>query len=67
MPGVGWVRMATDIPAALMAFRGGDLDVKSYVRSLRNCNVDAVFSREDLLPGIAELMLLPYLVIKRGF
>jgi len=25
-----------------------------------------VFSRDDLLPGLAELGLLPYLAIKRG-
>jgi D-aspartate ligase len=65
--GVGWVRMTTDIPAAFMAYFGGDLDFKSYVRSLRNCSVEAVFSREDPLPGIAEILLVPYLALKRGF
>lgn len=65
--GIGWMRVATDIPAALMAARGGDLNLREYLRSLRACHVDAVFSREDVLPGIAELFLLPYLLIKRGF
>jgi predicted ATP-grasp superfamily ATP-dependent carboligase len=66
-PGQAWVRMTTDIPAALMAFRGGDLDIKNYFRSLRNSNVEAVFSCHDPLPALAELLLLPYLAVRRGF
>ena len=65
--GVGWVRMTTDVPAAFMAFLGGDLDLKSYLSSLRGCRAEAVFSFEDPLPGVAELLLIPYLVAKRGF
>jgi D-aspartate ligase len=66
-PGVGWVRMTTDIPAAFMALLGQDLDFKSYIRSLRNCDTDAVFSRKDPLPGFFELVLIPYLAFKKGF
>ncbi len=65
--GIGWMRMTTDLPAALMALLAGDINFKSYLRSLRNCNVEAVFSREDPLPGLAELLLVSYLLIKRGF
>ena len=65
--GAGWVRMTTDVPAAFMALLAGDLDLRSYVRSLKNCNVEAVFSREDPLPGLAEILLVPYLAVKRGF
>jgi predicted ATP-grasp superfamily ATP-dependent carboligase len=65
--GVCWVRMITDVPSAFAGMVAGELDPKSYLRSLRNCNVDAVFSREDPLPGIAEILLVPYLVRKRGF
>ncbi|MBZ5667057.1 MAG: ATP-grasp domain-containing protein [Acidobacteriia bacterium] len=67
IPGASWVRMTTDIPAALMAYLGKDLDLSTYVRSLRNCSVDAVFSREDPMPGLAEILLVPYLALKRGF
>jgi D-aspartate ligase len=67
VPGVSWVRMTTDVPAAVMACLGGDTGVKEYVRSLKNCRVDAVFSRQDPLPGLAELVLIPYLAVKRGF
>jgi len=66
-PGVGWLRMTTDIPASLLALLQGELDVRSYLHSLRNCRVEAVFSHEDPLPGLAEIVLLPYLMIKRGF
>ena len=66
-PGVGWVRMTTDLPASCMALLAGEVDFKSYVRTLRTCSTEAVFSTEDPLPGLAELLLLPYLVIKKGF
>lgn len=65
--GIGWVRMTTDLPAAFMALLAGDLDLRSYMRSLKNCNTEAVFSHEDPLPGLAEIILVPYLAIKRGF
>jgi D-aspartate ligase len=66
-PGTAWVRMTTDIPAAMLAILGGDTNWKTYLRSLRSCNVEAVFSAEDPLPGLAEVALIPYLAIKRGF
>lgn len=65
--GVGWVRITTDIPAAFMAWRGGDLKLREYIESLRNCNVEAVYSLNDPFPGMAELALIPYLIAKRGF
>jgi D-aspartate ligase len=66
-PGITWVRMTTDVAAAFMEFVGGDLKIRSYLRSLRTCRVDAVFSLEDPLPGLAEIVLIPYLVLKRGW
>jgi D-aspartate ligase len=66
-PGVAWVRTTTDLPAALMGILRGDTDCKSYLRSLINCNTEAVFSREDPLPGLAEVALIPYFAVKRGF
>jgi D-aspartate ligase len=65
--GIGWVRMTTDLPAAIVALFAGDTDVKGYLHSLRNCNVEAVFSHDDPLPGLAEVLLVPYLALKRGF
>ncbi|MGD1026048.1 MAG: hypothetical protein ABR880_24985 [Candidatus Sulfotelmatobacter sp.] len=66
-PGVGWVRTTTDIPAAIVGILKGDTSLKEYLRSLRNCNAEAVFSASDPAPGLAEVALIPYLAIKRGF
>jgi predicted ATP-grasp superfamily ATP-dependent carboligase len=65
--GCSWVRATTDFPSAMMAILSGDTSLKSYLRSLRDCNVEAVFSTRDPLPGLAEVALIPYLAIKRGF
>lgn len=65
--GVSWVRTTTDVPAALCALAARDIDFRTYLRSLRHCSADAVLSLEDPLPGFAELLLIPYLAIKRGF
>jgi D-aspartate ligase len=66
-PGVAWMRLSTDLPAAFMGLLAGEMDFKSYIRSLRSCGTEAVFSAKDPLPGLAEIALLPYLAIKRGF
>lgn len=66
-PGLAWVRTTTDVPAALVAILNGDTDWKGYLRSLRQCNVEAVFSARDPLPYVAEIVLIPYLAFKRGF
>ena len=66
-PGVAWVRTTTDVPAAMLAILSGDTDLKSYLRSIKNCNAEAVFSPADPFPGLAEVVLIPYLAIKRGF
>ncbi len=66
-PGLAWMRTTTDFPAALMGILGGDTDWKSYLRSLIKCNTEAVFSPQDPLPGLAEVALIPYLVLKKGF
>ncbi|MGB6826952.1 MAG: hypothetical protein WBE41_02835 [Terracidiphilus sp.] len=66
-PGISWIRLLTDLPTAVSQVLSGSLTLKEYVRTLRCANVEAVFSREDPLPGLVELMLLPYLAVKRGF
>lgn len=59
--------MTTDLPAAFVALLAGDINIKEYLQSLRNCRVDAVFSLRDPSPGLIELLLIPYFAIKRGF
>ena len=65
--GLRWVRTVTDVPAALTGLIKGHLDWRSYLRSLRALHTEAVFSRDDVLPGLVEVGLLPYLFVKRGF
>jgi len=65
--GVRWVRLATDLPTAVVELRNRRLDLRDYVRSLRGVDEEAVFSRRDPLPGLVELALIPYLSVKRGF
>jgi D-aspartate ligase len=65
-PGVRWVRLATDVPNALLDMRAGRLRPRDYLASLRGIDTEAVFSMQDPLPGMYELMLLPYLFFKRG-
>jgi len=58
-PGVRWVRMLTDVPAAIVGMRRGRLSVGRYLRSLRGPLEFAVFAADDPLPaGLnAPLML----------
>jgi D-aspartate ligase len=65
-PGVRWIRLATDVPNALVDIRAGRLRVGEYLRSLRGIDEEAVFSLRDPGPGLFELALLPYLFFKRG-
>ena len=65
--GVSWIRLITDVPTGILEIFGGHQDWRAYLRSLRRFNVEAVFSREDPLPWLVELALIPYLSVKRGF
>lgn len=65
--GVGWVRLLTDLPTAAVEIAAGRLGVREYARSLRRADTEAVFARDDLLPGVVECLLIPYLSVKRGF
>jgi predicted ATP-grasp superfamily ATP-dependent carboligase len=66
-PGVRWLRLSTDLPTAALEIARGKLDWSDYLRSLRACDTESVFSLRDPLPGLVELALIPYLMIKRGF
>ncbi len=65
--GISWIRLLTDLPTSLGEIYRGRQDLREYVRSLRTCNTEAVFSLKDPLPGLVELMLVPYLFVKRGY
>lgn len=65
--GVSWIRLVTDLPTGLVEVLNRRLGWREYLRSLKNVHVEAVFNREDPLPGLMELLLIPYLTVKRGF
>jgi D-aspartate ligase len=63
--GVGWLRLLTDIPTALGDMLHGHLRWKSYLTSVRRTKVESVFCKEDPIPSIMEMVLLPYLLSKK--
>ena len=65
--GVRWIRLITDVPTGILEILKGRQNWRAYLRSLGRFDIEAVFSYKDPLPGIAEVVLLPYLSIRRGF
>jgi len=63
--GLGWLRLVTDLPTALSDMLSGHLTLGAYFSSLRHTRVESVFSLKDPLPSLAELALLPYLILKK--
>jgi D-aspartate ligase len=58
--GVGWIRLLTDAPVALVELLTGRLTLGSYIQSIRRAKTESVFSWRDPLPSLAEFALFPY-------
>jgi predicted ATP-grasp superfamily ATP-dependent carboligase len=65
--GVRWVRLVTDAPTGFLEIARRNLSLRDYLRSLATAQTEAVMARDDPLPWFAELALIPYLAVKRGF
>jgi len=65
--GLSWVRLITDVPTATLEIFRGRQNWRTYMRSLKMSSVESVFMKDDSFPGLAEIGLLPYLMLKRGF
>ena len=65
--GIGWMRIITDLPCSFLGLLGGRLKWKSYTDSLKNLAIESVFSSEDVLPTLAEIAMIPYLAVKKGY
>ena len=63
--GVGWLRLITDVPTVLTGLLQGRLKLGAYLSSLRRTRVESVFCLEDPWPSFAEVVLLPYLIVKK--
>jgi len=59
--------MVTDIPTSLQGIFEGRLDAQTYLRTLRDFEIESVFNSSDILPSLAEIALIPYLAVKRGY
>lgn len=64
-PGVGWLRLLTDVPTAIADVAHGGLSLREYFRTICATRVESVFCWKDPLPAVAEIGLLPYLVRKK--
>ena len=62
-----WIRLTTDIPTVFLEIAKGNMKVGDYITSMRGKKTDAVLSLYDPLPFVAEVALIPYLWMKRGF
>ncbi len=64
---IKWVRLITDIPNVFREIIKGRMKFKDYLATMKGKKVFAVLSINDPLPFIAEVIMIPYLWIKRGF
>jgi len=58
--GVRWVRMSTDVPAAFQEMLRGRLNLRSYLRSLRQPLQFALVAADDPLPGLMDLPIFAF-------
>jgi predicted ATP-grasp superfamily ATP-dependent carboligase len=65
--GIKWIRLMTDIPTVLGEIIRGRLHITHYLQSLKGEKEYAVWAKDDPLPFLCEIVLLPYLFMKRGF
>lgn len=65
--GRSWIRLVTDLPTGVLELLSRRTGLREYARTLRCSDTEAVFARDDLLPALVELALIPYLAVRRGF
>jgi D-aspartate ligase len=64
-PGIRWVRMVTDLPTIAPEIVAGRMSGRDYFASLRGPLEHATISRDDPLPGIADLPLTAFDNLRR--
>lgn len=62
-----WSRLITDLATVASEIVKGRMSFSDYVTSMRGDKEWAVMSKDDPLPFFVELLMLPYLWLKRGF
>ncbi len=58
--GVRWVRMSTDVPAAVHEILRGRISLRAYLRSLHSPLQFALMAADDVLPGLFDMPLFAY-------
>jgi predicted ATP-grasp superfamily ATP-dependent carboligase len=59
-PGIGWLRLLTDVPTAMSDLLNKSITLQEYWASLQKTRVESIFCRTDPLPSLGEIVLLPY-------
>ena len=62
-----WVRLSTDTATVFLEIIKGRMKIGDYLKSMKGKKSFAIFTHEDPLPFFAEIAMIPYLWIKRGF
>ena len=65
--GVRWIRMSTDVPAAIHEMLRGRMSLGTYLRSLRGPVKFALMAADDPLPGLLDLPLFAYKHFYNGY
>jgi len=65
--GIKWVRLVTDTPTVFLEIVKGNMKLDDYVASMRGKKEFAVLAIDDPIPFFAEIAMIPYLWMKRGF
>jgi len=64
--GVKWFRLMLDLPISASLIAKRKTSIGTYLRSWRGKKTFSVFSLKDPLPFLAEILMVPYILRKRG-
>lgn len=65
--GMRWIKWITDIPVVFDLMKQKKLNFSDYIKSINNNAISCEWDKKDPLPMILQFLLLPYLIIKRGY
>ena len=62
-----WIRFPTDFITVLLEIIKGKMSLIDYLASMKGEKEYSVFAFDDPIPFVAEILMFPYLWLKRGF
>lgn len=65
--GMRWVKWITDLPVIIDLLKQKKITIKEYIKSINGNLVSCEWDKNDPLPFFLQFLLLPYLIIKRGY